>query len=282
MSYQPTTIVFSFLTLTSESMFKKRIRAWAMSKTMKAEQKDAVISSLLKKVPAPHEKRKILRHARERVKAGTLDEAYYRDAVRQGKRLSGAQTGDLRANCSTLACKPGLFSAKAMKVPHGLLPPDESLASERLFHSVRLLVLTNNARRIKSDLKGLGNQGYDIGVSLDAGITSWELRSFGKARGSFGSAAKMIQSYFKSGYIPDITLVYYLNPDMWGRCWEPYVRFAMFVGNLSEAVLGPTHPLAYIAKALSQAQNKLHGIEVARAWDCIMDNLVLSGPTVTT
>lgn len=75
MSYQSLIIVLSYLTLTSENMFKKHIRAWGMSKYMKAEQKDAAIASLLKEMPATHEKRKILRHARQRVKAGTLDEA---------------------------------------------------------------------------------------------------------------------------------------------------------------------------------------------------------------
>lgn len=262
-------------------MFKKHIRAWGMSKYMKAEQKDAAISSLLKEMPATHEKRKILRHARQRVKLGTLDEACYRNAVRQGKEMSGAETGNSRGNYTTLACKPDLFSAKAIKVAHGLLPPDKLLASERLFHSVPLLVLMNNSRKITGDLKGLGNQGYDIGVSLDAAITHYELCSFREATSSFRNAAKMIQSCLEYDFIPEVTLIYYLNPDMWGGCWEPYVRFAAFVSNLSEAVLGQDHQLTYITKALSQAQNKLNGSEVARVWDCIMDNLVLSGLTVT-
>lgn len=55
----------------------------------------------------------------------------------------------------------------------------------------------------------------------------------------------------------------------------------MCVGNLSQAVLGQKHPLTYVTKALSQAQNELRSSEVARVRDCIMDNLVLSSLTVT-
>lgn len=86
----------------------------------------------------------------------------------------GAETGDSRGNYTTLACKPDLLSANATEIAHGLLLPDKLLASERLFAYVQLLVLTNNIRNITNDHQGLGNQGYDIGVSLDAGNTHYE------------------------------------------------------------------------------------------------------------
>ena len=267
----------------SENMFKKHLHGWGLYKNMKAEHKDAAILRLAEGSSPPQDGRKILRHARSRVKAGTLDEVGYQDVLQQAKQASAAQAQHARA----LRLSPATKIHASIGVIPDLLPPDTLLRREKLFTNVRLLVLTNTVRRstvdtknIKNDRWGLDNQGYDIGVSIESGITHWGLCSFKKARGSFGSAAKMLHSYLEHGSIPIITLIYYLNPDMWGRCWEHYQRFVVFVGNLAEAIFNQDHPLVQLTRAISHEHTKDDGSEFVRIWDCIMDNLVLSSSNV--
>jgi len=173
----------------SEQMYKKRIRAWGLTKNTKAE-KDVVISDLISgssAVANSHSvhRDRLVRYAKSQAKASKLDNRCLNRITELSKHFSNGQPC-LAASSTTPAWPSGSGNMSKLTTPlqSSLALPDAFADTDLLLRATKEVML--NQCKTKND------SCVQIEKALRDGMRYWDSHAFASARDKFANAAQRI------------------------------------------------------------------------------------------
>ena len=263
----------------SEPMYKKRIARWGLSKNMKADKKDVLITKLLQEpssLPTTYELNsrpdKIIRRARGLVKAGTLSRHQLNGLTRETHRSSSLQEGRISsAEKATLGHKSFSGTTTAPLTRLCLALPDSLKAQDQLLWSLKHISLGESAKFTKERFE----LPIEIQTSVEDGMNQWEMQAFSDAKRFFNKAYEAMVTALRLGRPPELIMLRYMTPG-WclRRCIPFYVDFMLFVAKAVTKHIGKDHPFTQIARLIQELSTNPEA--QIWLWDCILGCLDVS------
>jgi tetratricopeptide (TPR) repeat protein len=264
----------------SEQMYKKRLHAWELSKYMKASEKNEAISDILRGTLGPLSDQssssrsdKIMRHARSRVKDGTLDKQKL-DGLKSRRKRQLACDRNL-AIASTGPTFTTNQSPRAI-TPHALTCADFTLPvflkdHYHLLHSLGRLMLSDDTKFTPTRSR----MSLALRDKVERGMDHWELHAFSSARECFCKAAEVAMESLQQRNSPDLMILRYLTPGWDLRRCEPFYHgFATFIAKAVSQNIGLNHPFVDLATIIQRHSTDWYVQEAI--WDYVLDDLKLS------
>ena len=237
-------------------MYKKRLKAWGLTKQIKADEKEKVLEKILHDEPittdhAPIRHDKLVRYAKSRVRSGALDSHHL---SRITKRLTAVA---------------GIRHA-AIEVP---VPRSPGLPTQFAEFDVFLRSMQTMIRRERGEwLTGRQFSSDAIFGALTNGMTLWRANSFAAARESFGLAARKTMEDLQRVTVSRIA--YCVSSILWGSEREPVFRkFTEYMVKAAIEVLGPRSPLTIVVQYV---YNEPSVEAQVRIWACALDDYQIS------
>ena len=261
-------------------MYKKRLKAWGLSKHVKADEKEKALVQLLCNAPTttssdPIRHDKLVRHAKSRAKSGALDSRYLsrilkRDRFYEHKRPT-LRPSSMKHNTVTNvrhSATKSAFLPRSPALPDGLADFDLFLrAMQALIEREREEWLTG--QQISPDA---------IFDALTKGMAYWRNNAFAAARRSFGRAAQNMTEDVQGTVVLVSRITYCISSIIWGSGREPvFQRFAQFMANAALEVLGQRCPLTIVLQHLQSEQSTDAQLAI---WACALDGYQVSEQNV--
>lgn len=257
-------------------MYKKRLKAWGVSKHVKADEKEKALVNLLHKEPTATELSqvrhdKLVRYAKSRVKSGTLDShglTMVMDLARHHKhgRLK-VQPVFLRHTVATVSRH---LTTPLASTPSSLALPDV-LSDFDLFLRAMHSVIEKEREEWLS-----GQQLASDGVfrELTEGLAYWRANAHAAACRSFGQAAQKMAEDIQGPVVLVSRIAYCISSIVWGFNREPiFLKFAHFMAKAAVEKLGKDYPITIVLKHL---QRELSLEAQLAIWACALDDYQIS------
>lgn len=249
--------------LNSESMYKKRIQAWGLSKSSRAAQKDAALALLTKKqagankegvrITVRHDK--LIRYAQQRVKAGLLDPKVLSElqSYSASPITSGTAQDPLKRSYSPEADLLKTDFITSQQSPTDQLP--DPLAKFDLF--LRGMVFVFEKEQTEWTLLGRTRTPDSLVRTFNDGIDHWRAKDFTAARVSWTIAARDFLSDLQnpSGAVVS-RMSYFVGALVWNEIHDPvFLKFRDFMISAAMENLGSQHPLTIMLDGLRIKQS---------------------------
>lgn len=246
-------------------MYKKRIKAWGLSKHIKADEKEKAIAKLIQNEPTafecdPIRYDKLVRYAKSRAKSGALDSHYLSRIVKQ--------TGH------SVHKEPPLSHHTITDptfLPRSPALPDGPAGLDLFLRAMRALIERERGEYLIAQ-RGPPNAIFD---PLREGMAYWRSNAFAAARTSFTRAAQNVADDLSANIVKVSRITYCISSIMWGPKREPvFQMFAQFMANVARDVLGHACPLTIVLRHLQREQSTDTQVTI---WACALDGYQVSG-----
>jgi len=257
-------------------MYKKRLKAWGLSKHVKSDKKENALAQLLHSAPTttgsnPIRHDKLVRYAKSRAKSGALDSHYLsrvlkRDRFYEHKRPI-LRPSPIKQNTVTNVRHS---ATKSSFLPRSPALPD-GLADFNLFlRAMQALI----EREREEWLTGEQTSPDAIFDALTRGMSYWRSNAFAAARRSFGQAAHKMTEDVQGNVVLVSRITYCISSIIWGSGREPvFQKFAQFMANAALEVLGQDCPLTIVLQHLQREQSMDAQLAI---WACALDGYQVS------
>lgn len=262
-------------------MYKKRIKAWNLSKHIKAQEKDALIAKLVQGTSGSTSIRhdKLIRHAKSRVKSGSLTHSSLKKVQTSRnpetsilRSRPGESRLDLRDTVSPPLFDPALKRPMLNALKHSpFLSPAQPLAKFELFLKSMQAVI----RKEHSEwLTGQQQAPDTIFLGLVKGISHWRRNDSAAARAFFAEAAQNFDQDLHQPGVAVSRITYCVSSIVWGSIRELiFLQFSQFMANAAMETLGRHSPLTIILRQLQEQQSIDEQIAI---WACALDGYAIS------
>lgn len=236
----------------TEQMYKKRLKTWGLSKQIKASDKDIALATILFNEPLKSDianirHDKLIRYAKSRVKAGSLDR-------RQLGRLMQPR----------IAIGEHRHISDFTPPPQSIHAPDQWAEFDLFLRGMRSVIQKERAEW----LSGQQSSPEAIFVALSRGLYLWRNDNFSAARQLFGQAANQTMADMRGTEVSRIAFC--ISFIVWGTEREMvFLRFAEFMVNAALEVLGPDNPLSVVLRHIHKEQSLEAQV---RIWACALDD----------
>ncbi|KAF2814156.1 uncharacterized protein BDZ99DRAFT_516765 [Mytilinidion resinicola] len=264
----------------TEQMYKKRLKAWGLSKQVKADEKEKALAKILHNEPLINESNpirhdKLVRYAKSRVKSGALDSHHLsRMMKRDGRDHYERQT--LQPGAIRHPIVTGFFHAatEASSVPRSPALPDRFAELDVFLRAMQALI----GREREEWLTGRQISPDAIFSALIKGMAYWRKNAFAAARWSFGQAAKKMTEDLHGTVVSVSRITYCISSILWGSERELVLqKFAEFMANAALEVLGQRCPLTIVLQQLQREQSIDTQLTI---WSCALDDYQISEQNV--
>ncbi|KAF2128127.1 hypothetical protein P153DRAFT_397988 [Dothidotthia symphoricarpi CBS 119687] len=247
----------------TEQMYKKRLKAWGLSKQVKSDEKEKALARILQNetftsdhVPVRHDK--LVRYAKSRVKSGALDSHHLRSLTRRHIVVSGYRHA----------------ATEMSSMPRSLALPGQFAGFDVFLRAMQALI----ERERREWLTGWQTSPDAIFSALSKGMSLWRNNAFAAARISFGQAAQRTVEDLQGTEVSVSRITYCISSILWGAERELVFRkFAEFMANAALEVLGPRCPMTVVLRHLQREQSVDAQV---RIWACALDGYQISEQNV--
>lgn len=262
--------------MSSEQMYKKKIKAWGLSKHDKAEAKEQLIAKLLHNEPTtvgsePIRHDKLIRYAKSRAKSGVLDSGSLSKIVKRKSHYGPKQPLlSSRFLRDTTPKDAFISSTTAAFVPRSPALPDRQASFDLFLRAMTSLIQKEKQEWSTGKLVSPDT----IFNALSDGLKLWRRNEFTEARMSLSRAARNVAEDLEGPAVSVSRITYCVSSIIWGGKREPVFQdFARFMARIALENLGQICPLTIVLQQLQEEQS----IDAQLAiWACAIDNNPLS------
>ncbi|KAF1849196.1 uncharacterized protein K460DRAFT_415609 [Cucurbitaria berberidis CBS 394.84] len=249
----------------TDQMYKKRLKAWGLSKQVKSDEKGKALARILglhsepvtgDHVPVRHDK--LVRYAKSRIKSGALESHHL-------SRLT---------NRYTVVTDYRYAAAEMPSVPRSPALPDQFAGFDVFLRAMQTLI----KREQGEWLTGRQTSPDAIFGALTKGLSLWRNNAFAAARQSFGQAAHKTMEDLQSTEVSVSRITYCISSILWGSERElVFQKFVEFMINAALEVLGPRCPMTIVLQHLQADQSLDAQVSI---WACALDDYKISEQNV--
>ena len=261
-------------------MYKKRLKAWGLSKHVKANEKEKALEVILHKEQStaePYQVRhdKLVRYARSRFRSGALD----RDDLTIVKHMAHNDKDELsilrpHSLRHTSTTDSHHLTVQAASPPRSLILPDGPAHFDLFLRSMHAVI----EREREEWLLVQQHSADTIFVALSKGLTHWHAGALTAACQSFGEAAQKVAEDIEGPVVLVSRITYCISSIVWGFNHEPvFLQFAHFMAKAAIEKLGHGCPMTVMLKHLRREKSLDAQLAI---WACALDDYQISEQNV--